>query len=216
MEFKIDVSDSQVYKSLKLGNTISVPTLIIIFKSGLIIPILLIMNNLTAKIQELVNQYGYDAQVLTDFAVYVQTLPKKKAKKKKEELTIPQLKKAIFDAFGCKNYQELKNNKAFKLATDSRDFNFRTKEPWLILYREWVGVPNNEQYEEGATCINGLDVLKNFRPWHVFNLDPKIATKDDINGAFKELAKKHHPDVGGDREVFERLKKMRDSILAFR
>ena len=78
------------------------------------------------------------------------------------------------------------------------------------------GVPRNEQYEEGETCINGIDILKNFRPWHVFNLDPKIATKDDIDKAFKELAKKHHPDLGGNREVFERLKKMRDSILAFR
>lgn len=174
------------------------------------------MSNLTDKIQELVNQYGYDAQILTDFAEYVQTLPKTKTKKKKKELTIPQLKEAVCNAFSCKDYQELKKNKAFKLATDAREFNFRTKEPWLILYREWVGVPNNEQYEEGATCINGIDVLKNFRPWHVFSLDPKVATKDDINGAFKELAKKHHPDVGGNREVFECLINMRDSILAFR
>jgi hypothetical protein len=177
------------------------------------------MSKLTEKIQELVNQYGYDTQVLADFAAYVQTLSKTKSKKQEKDqaaLTIPQLKKSVCNAFGCKDYQELKKNKAFKLATDAREFNFRTKEPWLILYREWVGVPRDEQYEEGETCINGIDVLKNFRPWHVFNLDPKTATKDDINKAFKELAKKHHPDVGGNREVFERLKKMRDSILAFR
>jgi hypothetical protein len=177
------------------------------------------MSKLTDKIQELVSQYGYDTQVLTDFAKYVQTLPKTNKKnqdKEQEALSIPQLKRAVCDAFDCKDYQELKKNKAFKLATDSREFNFRMKEPWLILYREWVGVPRNEQYEEGETCINGIDVLKNFRPWHVFNLDPKIASKDDIDRAFKELAKKHHPDLGGNREVFERLKKMRDSILAFR
>ena len=27
----------------------------------------------------------------------------------------------------------------------------------------------------GPTCINGIDVLENFRPWHVFGLDPKKA-----------------------------------------
>ena len=100
------------------------------------------MSKLTDKIQELVNQYGYDAQVLTDFATYAQTLPKINNNKKdqdQEALTISQLKKAVCDAFGCKDYQELKKNKAFKLATDAREFNLKMKKTWLILYREWVG-----------------------------------------------------------------------------
>lgn len=84
------------------------------------------------------------------------------------------------------------------------------------MYREWVGVPENERHEEGPNCINGIDIIKNFRPWHVFNLDPKTATTDDINKAFRQLAQQHHPDHGGDRNVFERLQQMRDSLLAFR
>ena len=62
---------------------------------------------------------------------------------------------------------------------------------------------------------NGVDVLENFRPWHVFSLDPSTASAEDIKEAFRRLAKEHHPDVGGDPRVMERLQKMRDSLLAF-
>jgi curved DNA-binding protein CbpA len=56
--------------------------------------------------------------------------------------------------------------------------------------------------------------MRNFLPWKVFDLNPKTATKDDIKKAFRRLSKQHHPDVGGDRDVFERLKTMRESIEA--
>ncbi|MGB7413756.1 MAG: DnaJ domain-containing protein [Thermosynechococcaceae cyanobacterium] len=168
------------------------------------------------RIQELVEAHGYDAEILSSFAEFVLTQKGKKSSKKKKALTLLQLKTAVIAEFGCKDYKSLKKNKAFKLATDDRELNFRTKEAWLTLYREWVGVPENEQHQEGPTCINGIDILKNFRPWHVFQLDSKTATTEDINSAFRKLAKSHHPDQGGDREMFERLQKMRDSILAFR
>jgi hypothetical protein len=180
-------------------------------------------NAVESKIQELVAQYGYDAQVLRDFAEFVQSQPKSRKKTSNTDkfaslkaLSLTELKDAVASAFGCNDVKALKKNKAFKLATDGRDLNFRTKDAWLVMYREWVGVPENERHEEGPTSINGIDVLKNFRPWHVFGLDPTTATVDDINAAFRKLAKQHHPDVGGDRRVFERLQKMRDSILAFR
>jgi len=97
-----------------------------------------------------------------------------------------------------------------------RSFNLKTKADWLKLYREWVGVPQSERGKIGPTFINGIDVLENFRPWHVFGLDPSIASSDDIKEAFRRLAKLHHPDVGGNPMVMERLQKMRDSLLAFR
>ena len=68
--------------------------------------------------------------------------------------------------------------------------------------------------QTGSNCINGINVLENFRPWHVFGLDSKTASKDDVKNAFRDLAKIHHPDVGGDKQVFERIQKMRDSLLA--
>lgn len=180
---------------------------------------------LDTKIQELVNLYGYSESVLRDFAEFVQSQPKPRRKSQKESQprpkkvkppTMKELKDAVIAAFGCKDFNELKKHDAFKLAIAGRDLNLRTTQGWLVLYREWVGVPQNERNEGGPSCINGIDVLKNFRPWHVFNLDPKTATSADINSAFRRLAKEHHPDQGGNREVFERLQKMRDSLLAFR
>ncbi|MEP0872905.1 J domain-containing protein [Trichocoleus desertorum AS-A10] len=179
-----------------------------------------------AKIQELVKQYGYDEQVLREFAEFAQAQPKPRKKStstdskskrpKPKEPTMAELQAAVVAAFNCSDVKELKKHEAFKLAIAGLELDLRKKDGWLILYREWVGVPENERHEEGPTCINGIDVLKNFRPWHVFSLEPKTATSDDINTAFRRLAMQHHPDHGGNREVFERLQKMRDSLLAFR
>ncbi len=188
---------------------------------------------ISAKIQELVTQYGYDEQVLQEFVEFIQGQPKtrkkptkptatppkdpKPSKKPKtKERTMAELQAAVVAAFGCNDLKELKKHEAFKLAIVGRDLNLRKKDGWLVLYREWVGVPESERHEEGPHCINGIDVLKNFRPWHVFDLDSKTATTDDINRAYRQLVKEHHPDHGGDREVFEQLQKMRDSLLAFR
>jgi hypothetical protein len=178
------------------------------------------------RVQDLVTQYGYDAQVLLDFVEFIQKQPKprksnrksvdKKTSTKIKSPTLGELQISVAKAFDCTDVKALKKHEAFKLATNGRELNLRTKDAWLILYREWVGVPENERHEEGPSCINGIDVLKNFRPWHVFDLDSKTATAEDINAAFRKLAKQYHPDLGGDSEVFEQLQKMRDSILAFR
>jgi len=169
------------------------------------------INQVKARIRELAKQGGYDELTLLEFAEFVHG-----GKFKPMEPSINELKEEIFQAFDCKDLKELRKNKAFKLATAGRNLNFSKKEDILTLYREWVKVPESERNDIGSTSINGIDVLKNFRPWHVFQLDPKTATADDINAAFRELSKKHHPDVGGNREVFEKLQKMRDSLLMHR
>ena len=131
-------------------------------------------------------------------------------------LTLAQLKAAVLKAFDCKTTSELRKSSEFNLAMTGRTFNLRTKADWQKLYRQWVGVPKAERERTGPTCINGIDVLENFRPWHVFGLDQSTASIDDIKGAFRRLAKQHHPDAGGDPRVMERLQKMRDSLLALR
>lgn len=166
------------------------------------------INQVKAKIRELAKQHSYDELTLLEFAEFVHG-----GKFKPMEPSIEELKEEIFQAFDCKNSKELRKNKSFKLATAGRKVNLSRKDDVLTLYREWVKVPGSERNDIGETSINGIDVLKNFRPWHVFQLDPKTATADDINAVFRELAKKHHPDVGGNREVFEKLQKMRDSLL---
>jgi hypothetical protein len=88
------------------------------------------------------------------------------------------------------------------------------KAAWLKVYRKFVGLPDSERDSIGSSSINGVDILRNFLPWKVFVLDPKTATEADIKASFNKLAKEHHPDHGGNPEVFERLKNMRDSLLA--
>ncbi len=90
-----------------------------------------------------------------------------------------------------------------------------TRGGWERLYRENVALPQSERNRKARPgVINGVDIQKQFRPWQVFNLSPKTATRDDVNRAFRRLAKQNHPDVGGRRKDMERLQKMRDSVLA--
>ena len=148
---------------------------------------------------------------MMDFAEYIHGKPFLEP-----VLTLAQLKAAVLKAFDCKTTSELRKSSEFNLAMTGRTFNLRTKADWQKLYRQWVGVPKAERERTGPTCINGIDVLENFRPWHVFGLDQSTASVDDIKGAFRRLAKQHHPDAGGDPRVMERLQKMRDSLLALR
>lgn len=162
------------------------------------------------KINELLQQGEISAESLMDFAEFIHGKPFPEP-----TMTLTQLKTAVCGVFGCRTAAELRKSNEFNLAMTGRSFNLKTKADWLKLYREWVGVPQSERGLKGPTCINGIDVLQNFRPWHVFGLDPKVATAEDIKTAFRNLAKEHHPDVGGDPRVMERLQKMRDSLLAF-
>lgn len=152
-----------------------------------------------------------DAKTLLTFAEFIHGKPFPEP-----TLNLAQLKAEVCKVFNCENAKELRQSSEFNLAMAGRTFDLKTKADWQKLYREWVGVPEAERNRSGTTCINGIDVLENFRPWHVFGLEPSTATADDIKGAFRRLAKEHHPDVGGDPRVMERLQKMRDSLLAFR
>ena len=125
------------------------------------------------------------------------------------------VKAGVLEAFGVKTVAELKRDEMFQMAMTGAENPLKTKEDWLKVYRAHVRVPDNERgLADGPTVINGIDVIKNFRPWHVFGLNPKTATADDVRAKFRKLLIKHHPDQGGDPRMPERLKKMRDSMLA--
>ena len=128
-------------------------------------------------------------------------------------MTMATAKKKVLAQFGCQTVAELRKNKTFSMSMTGEKISLKSKADWMKLYRRWVAVPEEERGRTGPTCINGIDVLENFRPWHVFNLDMSTATKEKINSAFKRLAKIHHPDAGGDSRVFERLQKMRQTAL---
>jgi hypothetical protein len=136
--------------------------------------------------------------------------------RKKLDRSVVQQRIAELLADGSPDAAALCKSRQFTMAMAGRTFDLKTKAAWQKLYREWVGVPQAERNRSGATCINGIDVLENFRPWHVFGLEPFTASVEDIKEAVRRLAKEHHPDVGGNPRVMDRLQKMRDSLLAFR
>ena len=149
------------------------------------------------------------------FAETINRGPFKTPKRAKPKaFTATAMKKAVLNKFECKTVTELRKNKTFAMAFAGERVGLKTTDDWRKQYRKWIAVPEDERHQQGPTCINGIDVLENFRPWHVFGLDSSTATTDDIKESYRQLAKMHHPDMGGDARVFERLQKMRDSLIA--
>lgn len=108
----------------------------------------------------------------------------------------------------------IQTKKEFKTATAQEPP--RTRTGWEKLYREFIGVPQSDRNRrERPGVINGIDIQKNFRPWQVFGLDPKKVTKADIQSAYRRVAKKVHPDLGGRAKDLAVVKTMRDTLLAY-
>jgi hypothetical protein len=92
----------------------------------------------------------------------------------------------------------------------------RTRGEWEKAYRATVRVPMSDRNRRARPgVINGIDIHKNFRPWAVFGLNQKTATRDDVNQVARRLLRQVHPDVGGRAKDLQRVLKMRDSMLAF-
>ena len=158
-----------------------------------------------------------DAKLLEEFAYFVIQTSKPKSRLTGTPLKIGELKQAVYDRFSVKNTKELRKSGAFKMATDGMEkLDFNLKSTWEMLYRKFVGILPGEENQQGYGCINGINVFNYFKPWQVFGLDPKKATKDDVKAAYYRLNKIYHPDnkETGDREIFERLETMYKSILA--
>ena len=143
------------------------------------------------------------------------------AKGPAKAMTTRELRAAVLKAFGVKTTAALLANKSFRRLTagdEPRTFKGKNEnEEWRQIYRRLIAVPRDERnLPDGGSVINGIDILKNFRPWVAFGLDPETAKNSDIDKAFRKLATKHHPDAGGDRRVFERLVSMKNSLKAMR
>lgn len=158
-----------------------------------------------------------DANLLEEFAYFVLESSKQTPPRSVKPLKINDLKQAVYKRFGVTSTPELKKSGAFKMATDGMEkLDFRLKKTWEMLYRKFVGILPNEENQEGYGCVNGVNIFKYFKPWQVFGLNPKTATKNDIKSAYYQLSKIYHPDnrETGDREVFEQIEAMYESIIA--
>ena len=81
------------------------------------------------------------------------------------------------------------------------------------LNRQFVGVPKDERNPPpGPAVINGINIMRNFRPWIAFNLNPQTATRADLKKAYREAIMGRHPDQGGDRAIFEQIRSMYESL----
>lgn len=133
------------------------------------------------------------------------------------EMSLAQIKEKIAMAWGQSSYAELQKDKEWRLYHKSTKMNGRLRETWLVYYREWVKLPDDElNLSDGNNVVNGINIFQNFRPWEVFALDKKTASADDVKKAFRMLSIKFHPDTssnGGNIEVLNKLIDMRDSLL---
>ncbi|AFZ49600.1 J domain-containing protein [Dactylococcopsis salina] len=176
---------------------------------------------LTPEVKQEINRLSQekliDHEVLEEFAEFVIKINHKSASKVKNKLNISDLKEAVYQRFKVKNTKELKQSNHFQMATDGMEkLDFRLKVTWEKLYRKFIGILPNEMNQEGYGCINGINVFQYFKPWQVFNLDPKTATKNEIKKAYYQLSKVYHPDnqKTGNREIFEQIELMYKSIIA--
>ena len=133
------------------------------------------------------------------------------------EMPLKDIKTAVAIAWNKTNYTQLKEDQEWKIYHKNTGLSAAKRLTWEHYFREWVELPGEEKnLTSGYGVINGIDIFKNFRPWEVFNVDKNTGTKQDIQSAFKKLSFKYHPDTGyngGDRNIFEKLKEMRDSLL---
>lgn len=140
-------------------------------------------------------------------------------------LSVGQLRKEIADYFNEKDANDLPNNVMYQMGSRRIKELWQDKNPgkkWDLnnpdvlehMYRKYIDILPKERNSTGPTSINGIDVTKYFRPYEVFGLDPKTATKDDKKRAYRKLAQKYHPDnqETGNRDVFERIENMYKSI----
>lgn len=176
-------------------------------------------QTITQEIKRLSEKKGIDRSLLEEFANFVivhnNFSNKKKKSNRKKPLKMAEIKQAVFDYFKVTDTKSLRKSSEFKLATEGLDdLNFRQKDSWEILFRQFVGILPEEEGEEGVDCINGINIFKYFRPWRVFGLNPKEATEGDIKSAYRELSKKYHPDnfQTGNSKIFDRINTMYEAI----
>lgn len=91
----------------------------------------------------------------------------------------------------------------------------KTRGDWEKMHKALIGMPQSSRNNKARPgIVNGVDIHRDFRPWAVFGLNPKTASREDVNRAYRRVSMQVHPDAGGRRRDFERVKKMRDSVLA--
>jgi hypothetical protein len=127
-----------------------------------------------------------------------------------------------FDRYGkryvsrCESYEEfLDNLRAAQLAIE---YTYRIAESYSVDFTEEKGVHQNAfdlifTALEAPLDPNVLLLGNGDEWWDVLGIS-RNATKAEIVNAYKSLAKIHHPDVGGAKEDFIRLRHAYERAIA--
>lgn len=119
-----------------------------------------------------------------------------------------------FDRYGkryvsrCESYEAfLDNLRAAQLAIE---YTYRIAESYGVDFTEEAGV-HQDIFDQIFTALeapldpNVLLLGSGDEWWSILGVSPS-ATKTEIVNAYKSLAKVHHPDAGGDKNDFVRLR----------
>jgi hypothetical protein len=75
--------------------------------------------------------------------------------------------------------------------------------------------PDRERLDPGIAVYFSKELKQDFTWQSALNLNSPAPTLDEIDAAYRAMAMKHHPDRGGDVEVFRALTKHRDQARAW-
>jgi hypothetical protein len=182
-----------------------------------------------AEIQRLSGFYGYDLNILAEFADFVLNPPKAakasktskssagsaKIGKSTKALSLPQLKKVIFENFQVTDLATLRKSGSFQMLTSGlAKLDLSKKEGWEIIYRKAIGILPGEESETGEGCVNGINIFKYDMPWKAFGLDSQRNTPNDVKTAYRDLCRIYHPGKStGNSAIFERLTVFYKSLI---
>lgn len=107
-------------------------------------------------------------------------------------------------------------NDNFRAAQLALDYLWRIHEDYCV--RAVDCEPSLETIFQGFRVLKSDEKLlalpdpTNKAPWEILDI-PKSATSEEIQKAYRELSKVHHPDHGGDNGVMEQINIARDEML---
>jgi hypothetical protein len=71
----------------------------------------------------------------------------------------------------------------------------------------------SDMMERAFAGFQGLPATASQSWRDVLNLHAPVISKDDVEAAFRQLARLHHPDMGGDRTKFEAIVQARSIAI---
>lgn len=131
-----------------------------------------------------------------------------------KKMSTKALQRGLMDKFSVSSMKELRANPYFSIWLADNP-GIKLGDNWEIrsAYRQWVGLPTDETNPPpGIATVNNVNIMRNFLPHEAFGLDRQNFTRAELKSGFRRAVMGRHPDQGGDRKVFERLKLMHDSL----